>query len=114
MHELAITEEIIQIASGAAEAAGASHVTSIRLVIGDLASIMDDCIRFCFATLSENTRAAGAELVISRRPAELACRYCDYRFRLQGRTWLCPKCGGPAVLSEKATEFYIESVEVEG
>lgn len=113
MHELGITGEIVRIAVEAAEAVGASHVTAIYLAVGDLASVVDDSIRFCFTILSENTLASGAELVISRVPAELACCHCGHRFRLGGRNWLCPRCGGPSVLIERASQFSVESVEVE-
>lgn len=113
MHELGIAGEIMRIAAEAAQAAGACHITAIHLTVGDLTSMVDDSIRLCFSILSENTLASGAELVISRIPAGLACCHCDQRFQLSGRDWLCPRCGGPAVLAEGASQFSVESVEVE-
>ena len=41
MHELAITENIIEVVTRHARQAGATHVLKIHLVIGELASIVD-------------------------------------------------------------------------
>jgi len=62
MHELAVTESIIEIVSRHAAEAGARKVSAINLVIGDLSSIVDDSVQFYFDYLSRDTIAAGAEL----------------------------------------------------
>ena len=62
MHELSVTENIIAIAERHARAAQATRIVSIRLVIGELSSIVDDSIQFYFDHLAANTLAAGATL----------------------------------------------------
>jgi len=46
MHELAVTENILSIASKHAQESGATRVTAINLVIGQLSSIVDDSVQF--------------------------------------------------------------------
>lgn len=113
MHEYGITRGIIEAATEAAAKVGAKRVTAIKLVIGDLASVLDESVRFYFDILAEGTAAAGAELVFQRVPAELVCATCGKVFPLAGRDWTCPACGGRGRISDRAREFYVESIEVE-
>lgn len=113
MHEYGITQDIIRAAVDAAAKAGAKRVTSVKLVIGDLASVVDSSVRFYFDILAEGTPVAGAELVFERVPAELMCQACGKVFPLAGRDWTCPDCGGAARITDRAREFYVESIEVE-
>ena len=46
MHELAITENLLKIALEHAEKAGASSVTDLHVVMGELSSIVDDSVQF--------------------------------------------------------------------
>lgn len=114
MHEYGITRDIIAISCDAAKKAGAARVSRINLVIGDLASVVDDCVRFYFEILAEGTMAGSAELVIARIPAELHCPECGSYVPLKGRNWTCPACGCDRCrVDSRARQFYVESVEVE-
>ena len=113
MHELAITEQILHIALEHAERAGAQRITGIRLVVGDLSSVVDDSVQFYFDFLSPGTLAEGAQLHFARVPARLRCRQCGREFEPQGMDWRCPTCetlGGDVVAGK---EFYLDSLEVE-
>ena len=73
MHELGITQEIIDIA--AAKAAGAL-VRRIVIEIGKLSAVLPDAIRFCFEVCREGTALAEAELEILELPGRARCRVC--------------------------------------
>lgn len=113
MHEYGLAREMIRLATKAAAEVGARRVTSIKLVVGDLASVVDESIQLYFDVLAEGTPAAGAGLVFERVPAEIICRDCSHVYQLAGRQWRCPACGGEGRLGEKGREFYVGSVEVE-
>lgn len=112
MHELSITQNVLNIAIEHAKRAGAQRITAINLVVGQLTGFVDDSIQFYFDMLSAETIAAGAKLVIRRIPAELRCRACGQVFLLGDHNWTCPNCSalGGEVLSGR--EFLIESIEV--
>jgi hydrogenase nickel incorporation protein HypA/HybF len=113
MHEMAITESILRLAIHEAERVGAPRITRITLVIGELASVLDDSVSLYFGMLSEGTIAEGAELDFKRLPATLCCQHCGHVFAKSGPRFLCPACGGEGRLTGDAKEFYLESMEVE-
>lgn len=113
MHELPVTESILRIALQHAESAGASRVTEVYLVIGDLASIIDDSVKFYWDIVSKDTLAEGAALVFRRIPAELFCLECETSFHPDGKDFICPTCKGYHVKVVAGDEFAVEAIQVE-
>jgi len=113
MHELAVTESIMQVAVEHAENAGATRITQINLVVGDLSSIVDDSVQFYFDFLSKGTIAEGASLCFTRIPARLRCRECGTEFEMQDMDWTCPHCGALGGVVVAGKEFYLDTLEVE-
>ena len=73
MHELPITESILEIAIRHAEKAGAKRITDIHLVIGQLSSIVDESVSFYWDIISKDTIAEGAELHFRRVQIQMLC-----------------------------------------
>jgi len=113
MHELAITQSIIDIVSRHAEQAGARRIRRIHLVVGELSSIVDDSIQFYFDYLSQNSLAAGAELVFRRPQVTLACPSCGHHWQPASADWTCPECSVAQAQVVEGREFYVDSIEVE-
>jgi hydrogenase nickel incorporation protein HypA/HybF len=113
MHELAVTQSIIEIVTRHAEQASAQHIRRIHLVIGELASIVDDSVQFYFDFLSKGTLAEGAELVFRRPGILLVCESCGHRWQPQEADWTCPACGVAQAQLVEGREFYVDSIEVE-
>jgi hydrogenase nickel incorporation protein HypA/HybF len=113
MHEYAVTQNMVEIAVKEAEAAGSNKILEIRLVIGDLSSIIDESVSMYFDFLSEGTAAYGAKLVFRRMPAKLRCSVCGQEYEKPRNGFDCPSCSGEGRLTDAGREFYIESMEVE-
>ncbi len=113
MHELSVTEEILNIALEHAGNAQARKVLRINLVIGELTSFAGESIQFYFEILSKGTNAENASLSISHVPARARCRQCQNEFALKEMDWVCPRCGGLIDDILSGREFYVESIEVE-
>jgi hydrogenase nickel incorporation protein HypA/HybF len=114
MHELSVTQSILDLALQHAERAGATRLTKINLTVGEIAGIVDQSVQFYFDMLSKDTLAEGAELVFTEVPARFRCKECGEEFPMQrDRTWLCPQCQahGGKVISGR--EFFMQSIEVE-
>lgn len=113
MHELSVTQQILDIALAQAEAAAGTRITRINLVIGDMSSIIDDCVQFYFDFLSQDSIAGGATLSFKRIPLQVRCRHCQLSFTPDGASWSCPQCRQWDVEIVAGNEFYLESIEVE-
>lgn len=113
MHELPVTESILEIASKHAANAGALRVTGINIVIGQLSSIVDDSIQFYWEILAKNSLCEGAVLHFERIPARLKCNQCANEFGIDGSMSPCPKCGSPFFKLISGQEFYVDSIEIE-
>lgn len=109
MHELAITQNIIDIAVSQAQD---RKITGINLVIGELSSVVEDSIRFCFDVISKETPAEGATIAIVRVRAVLRCVSCGHEFGME-TAGVCPACGKRGGEIAAGKEFYMESIEVE-
>jgi len=114
MHELPVTQSILEIALRHARRAGAGRILAINLTIGDLTGFVDDSIQFYFDYLSKGTLADGARLAIERIAARVRCSQCGAEYAPpDSRIWTCPHCealGGEVIAGK---EFSVASIEVE-
>ncbi len=113
MHELSVTESILNITLRHAQEAGAARVTDLHLVIGKLASIVDDSVQFYWDIVSEGTLAEGAKLHFERMPVELLCLDCKKCYTPPGDDFACPDCGGMHFQIATGEEFFLDSIEIE-
>jgi hydrogenase nickel incorporation protein HypA/HybF len=113
MHELAVTQSILDIALKYATNEQAVRVTDLHMVIGRLASIVDDSVQFYWDIVSDNTICQGAKLHFQRIPAEIACLNCGNQYPLDGELIPCPSCSSPRVKVISGDQFFLESIEIE-
>jgi hydrogenase nickel incorporation protein HypA/HybF len=113
MHELPVTESILDIVTRHAGKAGANRVTHINLVIGQLASIVDDSVQFYWDIIAKDSLAEGAQLHFRRIPLEMTCLDCQSRFQPEQDCYACPECGSSRLQITAGREFYVESIDVE-
>ena len=113
MHELALTEGILEIVREQAEKNGFDRVLEISLRVGEYSGVIPECLQEFFPLVSKGTRAEGAALVILPVPASFRCLTCGYRGPIPPRTACCPRCGGTAIRMTAGREFYVENLKVE-
>lgn len=113
MHELSVTESILEIALRHANQKEAEKITGIHLVIGDLASIVDDSVCFYWDIISQGTIAEGAGLNFDRRPALARCQNCEHEFTPDWDEMTCPKCASSAFQIISGNEFYLSAIDIE-
>lgn len=113
MHEYAVTKSLIKIVLNEAQNAGAGKVTSVKLVIGDLSTIIDESVQMYYDIMSEDTIAKGSKLIFRRVPAEFQCKACGHKYNKPKQGFDCPLCGSFGTPTGVGKEFYIESIEVE-
>jgi len=113
MHELPITQSLLDTALRYAGEAKASRVMDLYLVIGDFASVVDESVQFYWDIMTIGTIAEGSRLHFRRVRAVMRCFDCQSEFEPSRGEWTCPKCGSSHVRVIGGTEFNLESIEVE-
>jgi len=113
LHELFVSQNLLQLALEHAQRASAVRINSIDLLIGELSSVIDDSVAFHWDIISKDTIAEGAELRFNRVPAKVFCRDCTEENTLKNKQMLCPICGGNNITPTAGTEFLLQSIEVE-
>ena len=117
MHELPVTERILDLALKHAADNDVSRIFSISLRVGGLTDLQDSWLQRYFDYLSKGTIAAGAKLIISREGIVLRCGECKTviettREKLQDQE--CPHCQaaeGFSIMSGRG--YYIEEMAAE-
>ena len=113
MHELAVTESILQIVLQSAEENGATKVTDISLTIGALSSIVDDSVQFYWDHISKGSIAEEAKLHFNRILAKLKCQNCGNEFQLIEELTPCPNCQSINLQIIAGEEFQVDAIEIE-
>ena len=113
MHELSVTESLLEISLRHASAAGAHKVTDLYIVIGQMASIVDESVQFYWDIIAANTLAEGAQLHFERIPTKMACQVCQTEFSPGDMTFECPNCGSVQIRILSGEEFYLKAINVE-
>jgi hydrogenase nickel incorporation protein HypA/HybF len=113
MHELAVTQGILDVAIDAARRNGAGRITAIDLVIGEMSSIVDDSVQFYFDILSKGTLAEGAQLRFQREAARALCSDCGTALRASPPLApVCPHCGSARISVTGGRDMRLDNIEV--
>jgi hydrogenase nickel incorporation protein HypA/HybF len=113
MHELAITQSMLELVLKQAEQAKAKEIGKINLVIGEMTGVVGESVRFYFDFLSKGTPAENAELTFKMVPTKARCRNCGESFELGEFDWTCPYCQGNNMDITGGKELFVESIEVD-
>jgi hydrogenase nickel incorporation protein HypA/HybF len=108
VHELAITEGVVEAVTGRLPGA---RISCVRLEIGALSGVVPDSVRFCFDLVTEGTDLQGARLEITEPAGRCKCRTCGSEFEPDGPILLCP-CGSADVAVLDGQDLKITSVVV--
>jgi hydrogenase nickel incorporation protein HypA/HybF len=114
VHELSIVQSLIGPVTEAAQKAGARKVTILTLRVGDLSSIVEDALQFCYGFATEGTMLEKSKLVVHRVPVVIFCENCRLSRELPGiHSFRCPACNTPSADLRQGRELEIESMEIE-
>ena len=113
MHELALTQNLVEIAESAARKHGAHKVLSVTLEVGTLAGVVADAIEFCFEACSKETLLEGSRLTIVTIPGKGRCLDCSAELDLDPYTVTCSACGGFSLERLQGEELRVTELEMD-
>ena len=119
MHEFSIAAGLVEKLSEFLRQNPDKRIHEIRLGIGEISHIEHEQLRFCYSSITKETRLAGSTLKIEKVEALVECPHCSYRGRpkywdeiLAGApvvTFQCPQCAR-AVEAMQGNECEIKSI----
>ena len=112
MHEYAITQSILQIATDEARRVGASRIKVIRLKVGAMSHVVPASVQFYLNALTPGTLAEGVQLETIHIPIGATCERCGESFLVQDYDLTCPSCGETGKITQ-GRELLVDSIEVE-
>lgn len=113
MHELGLTQDILDVVLSCAQENEAKKVTGISLKIGEITSIDEECMRFYFEVISRDTIASGATVSIEKIPARGRCPQCNSVHHFSSQDFLCPECEIYCLDLTEGQDVSVESIEVD-
>jgi hydrogenase nickel incorporation protein HypA/HybF len=115
MHELQVTQSILETVLASARQNSVEKVLRIHLTVGALHDLRREWIQRYFDYLSKDSRAEGAEITIHRLQPGFRCARCDCFFEVDLEDMdriRCPSCRADRVTLEQGQEFFVRDMEV--
>ena len=113
MHEMAITQSILDIAQKVGQEHNVKRVKEVRIKLGAYSGVVPACVQDYFDVISAGTIAEGAVLNIQTLPVIMRCRACRWQGEIDRMHIRCPECAGMDLKMIQGREFYVESLEVD-
>ena len=109
MHELAITQSVVDMVRGRT---ADRRVSAVRLQVGRLSGVVPDAMQFCYELVTAGTPLADSTLEIEQTPGRAHCHTCGNDVELEDLILLC-LCGSADVELTAGKELRVISVQLE-
>lgn len=113
MHEMSLTQGVLNILEDYARKNNFSKVKTVWLEIGQLSHVEPEAMAFCFDAVMKGTIADGAVLEIIETPGQAICADCGHEMEISSRVAQCPKCESYKMHISGGEEMRVKELEVE-
>lgn len=113
MHELSITQSILDISLQAAQQQHARRIKVIRLQLGQFCGVVPECVQMYLDVLAKGTIAEGAKIEVIEVPLRVQCLDCGRESDIDRRHIECPFCKSIRLKRLSGREFLVDSLEVD-
>ena len=110
---MSIAEGILDIALDYARQNDAKEVHEVGLVLGEMAGVELDSLRFSWDIITKGTSAEGAALKVRQTPLVGRCVKCGKEFPIRGYNFWCPECENGVLKTISGREMQVEYLEVD-
>ena len=111
MHELVLSENILNVALRTPEAGG-GRLRAITVKVGALSGASVASLEFCMGIMLEQKGVAGVQVHLVAEPARARCA-CGEQYAAESLFEGCPACGGFEREIVAGRDVTLESIEVE-
>ena len=112
MHELSLSNGMLEIIEKRAVEDGFDRVLVVRLEVGALSCVERAALSFCFESVTRGSVAEGAHLDILDVAGKAWCWDCEAVVPLARRGEACGRCGGYQLKVRDGEQVRIKELEV--
>jgi hydrogenase nickel incorporation protein HypA/HybF len=113
MHELSIALAIVDAAIEESDRRGGARITQVHLKLGQMAGVVKSALLASYEKASEQTAAAGSQLLIEEIPIAVFCANCgDARPAVSIQELACSECGVPSAQIVAGRELEVVALEM--
>jgi hydrogenase nickel incorporation protein HypA/HybF len=112
MHELSISQNIIEIIKENVTENELSKVNKVIIEIGEVSGILPDSLIFCFDIMKLDTPFSSAKMEIKNIPFVVLCNKCKTETKNTTGIRICEKCGNTDTEIISGTEMKITEIEL--
>ena len=112
MHELSLSNGMLEIIQKQAVEDGFDRVLVVRLEVGALSCVEREALSFCFESITRGSVAEGARLEILDVAGEAWCWDCEAVVPLARRGEACERCAGYRLKVRDGEQVRIKELEV--
>lgn len=113
MHELGITQSIVEIALRTAADQQAQKIHSVTLEVGSLAGVVAEALEFCYEACTKGSLLEGSRLIVEQIEAKARCRDCKTDYLLTDLLACCPACHSLVSDMVCGEELRIKEMEID-
>lgn len=113
MHEMEITQHILQDVLTTAQNYQAKRVTEITLALGPFCGFVPECIQMYMDVIAQDTMAKGVKIKVNEIPLKVLCNSCHKESQIDRKHIECPYCHSIDLKRLSGKECVIESIKVE-
>jgi len=113
MHELGIANSVLQAVKTEAARHAGTRPCKVGIRVGELASIDQDSLRFCFEAITRETEFESLALEIEVCPRRHRCSNCGHEFVVVEYNFRCPQCASLETEHISGDELELAFLEVE-
>lgn len=113
MHEMEITQHILQDVLQIAKEYQAKKVTEISLILGPFCGFVPECIQMYMDVISKDTIAENVQIKVKEIGLKVYCNQCHKESEIDRRHIECPYCHSMDLKRLSGKECMIESIKVE-
>jgi hydrogenase nickel incorporation protein HypA/HybF len=113
MHELALTQSIVDLVTQVGQREGFHRVTRVVVSVGIAAAVIPDALTFCFDIVAADSMARGAELVVETVELRAVCLACGTEFAAASLASPCSSCGAHGSRWLSGRELRVKSIDGE-
>jgi hydrogenase nickel incorporation protein HypA/HybF len=106
-------ENAMKIVLDKAEQNNILKITKLSFKIGELSGVNAEALKFAFNSISKNSIAEGAELIIDTVEATAECLHCKITFKIDHFNKVCPQCNEFCNNILTGYELYVNTIEGE-